>query len=282
MFAQMMKKTYVKWLSALRITRNSCATLYENYLNSTKISPGISSPIRVDVPLMNTERLSSIMSQQHQQQQSVNHRPLSSTPRSPARISIASRNTTSSDHCSTSSIPFEQDDCGTIKRMPCDLMDSTTINSMQKMSLAKNAVAQTYMLRHSSSGSSSQGNNSKQSSVNDDDDSDEEHFPPPPEVVLQRTPTPQQATQMLSNRSSFSSPVPPPIQRVPPTFVEKQQMITNVTAQNQAMQYNSRKAPPPPPKRSENTKLVTAGPNGDLYSELQKATALQKRRIEGN
>jgi hypothetical protein len=268
--------------------------LYENYLNSTKITSGVNSPIRVEVP--NAERLSSIISQ-------VNHRPISSsTPRSPARISLASRNTTSSDHCSTSSIPFEQDDCGTIKRMPCDLMDSTNC-SMQKMSLAKNAVAQTYMLRHSSSGSSNsqQGGHNSSSKLsnnmnNDDDDSDEEHFPPPPEVVLQRTPTPQQASiQMFSNRSSFSSPIPPPIQRVNPTFIEKQQQqqMINVTPQNQAIHLSngnnsnasasSRKAaPPPPPKRSENTRLVTAGPNGDLYTELQKATALQKRRIEGN
>lgn len=132
--------------------------------------------------------------------QPVNHRQ-APTPCSAARVSLASRATINSDHCSTSSVPFEQDDCGTIKRMPCDLMDSAT-NSMQKMSLAKNAVAQTYMLRHSSS-SSSQGN-SKHSSVNDDDDSDEEHFPPPPEVVLQRTPTPQQA-QMVNIKTFFSS-----------------------------------------------------------------------------
>lgn len=83
--------------------------------------------------------------------------------------------------------------------------------------------------------------------------------------------------------------MPPPIQRVHPTFMEKQQII-NTTPQNQTVHVPNgggssagRKAPPPPPpKRSENTRLVTAAPNGDLYSELQKATALQKRRIEGN
>lgn len=68
-------------------------------------------------------------------------------------------------------------------------------------------------------------------------------------------------------------------------IAQKPQMI-NAEPQNQTFHVPSggtiKKAPPPPPKRSENTRLVTAAPNGDLYSELQKVTALRKTRIEGN
>uniref|UniRef100_A0A7E4V1H3 Ras-associating domain-containing protein n=1 Tax=Panagrellus redivivus TaxID=6233 RepID=A0A7E4V1H3_PANRE len=276
--------TYMKWLTALRITRNSCATLYENYQNAAKLMVAPTSPIKVSVPA--PDRLSSIL------QNAVIQRPVSTTsmsaPRSPARLSVTSKATMSSDH--SSGMAFEQDDCGTIKRMPCDLMDGNA-TSMQRFAFANNAVAQTYMLRHSSSSSSGQSVSRMNpvQTVVEDDDSDEEHFPPPPEVVMPRTPTPQQV-QLMSNRSSFASPVPPPSNVRP---AQKPQMI-NLNPQNQTfhmqsptgstsstIQANNRKAPPPPPpKRSENTRLVTAAPNGDLYTELQKVTAL--RRIEGN
>ncbi|KAE9553609.1 hypothetical protein FO519_003154 [Halicephalobus sp. NKZ332] len=276
------EKSYIKWLTALRLTRNSCHVLHENYINSSKQTAPIASPIKVDVP-----KITDIP-------QGISIRPGSaisnnnSVPRSPARISIASR-ITNGDNCSTSGIAFEQDDCGTIKRMPYDLMDSQGI---QRVAFVNNAVAQTYMLRHSTSTTSSQSGGKLPVVQNgaEDDDSDEERFPPPPpEVQAQRTPTPQQA-QIYSNRSSFASPVPP-VQRVPPMIAQKPQMI-NMHPQNQTfhvpsingntMTPNGKKAPPPPPPRSENTRLVTAGPNGDLYSELQKATALRKTRIEGN
>jgi len=169
-------------------------------------------------------------------------------------------------------------------------MDSS--QGFQRVPFASNNVAQTYMLRHSASTTSSQGSGKMPISQNsaEDDDSDEERFPPPPpEVQAQRTPTPQQ-TQIYSNRSSFVSPIPP-VQRVPPMVAQKPQVV-NIHPQNQTFHVpsmngntpmqNGKKAPPPPPKRSETTRLVTTAPNGDLYSELQKATALRKTRIEGN
>ena len=128
-----------------------------------------------------------------------NNNNLNTVPRSPARISLASR-ITNGDNCSISGIAFEQDDCGTIKRMPCDLMDSAP--GIQRPPFVNNTVAQTYMLRHSASTTSSQGSGKMPVSQNsvEDDDSDEERFPPPPpEVQAQRTPTPQQA-QVVRNK----------------------------------------------------------------------------------
>lgn len=116
----------------------------------------------------------------------VNIRPGTLCSRSPSR-------TISQDNYSTCDTAFEQNDCGTIKKMPCDLMDSSS-NGMQRYVFANNAVAQTYMLRHSTSTvSSNSGSKNSIHQVNEDDDSDEEILPPPPpEVTAQRTPTPQQ------------------------------------------------------------------------------------------
>jgi len=44
------EKSYFKWLTALRLTRNSCHVLHENYTTATKEVAPIASPIKVDVP----------------------------------------------------------------------------------------------------------------------------------------------------------------------------------------------------------------------------------------
>jgi hypothetical protein len=158
--------------------------------SASQLSP--SAPIKVDVPHVSHKRMSSSDAK-------IIMGVACRTPTnldSPARISMLSR--TTSDRCSTpsTSIAFDQDECGTIKRQPGDLHDSGSngyhLYQSQTPSTHSNMSAYSRQIYNGR-------NNGGTPTGTDECDSDEEQFPPPPEVVgvLQRVSMPQNVTMAV-------------------------------------------------------------------------------------
>ncbi|CAD5222456.1 unnamed protein product [Bursaphelenchus xylophilus] len=272
------EKTFRKWVTALRITKNTASVLQKNYQNIHEENKK-QAPIHVDVQ-------SSVHSMDFSRLNLNNSRPSSmNSGHNSSRISLASSRFGVNENViqpSTSNTAFDQDDCGTIKRQPPHDPNSL-FNGFRSPPLtlppAPLRGSTGNSVRFSSSTSNS-GENLNSISNNDggDTDSDEEQFPPPPDFSV--------------FRQSPAVPVIAPIQ--PVSVMMGQQNGINGTGYRPPIVLPSaisrptgpKIPPPPPPKRSENTRLQSANPQHkqqmDLFTELQQATLRQKQRIEGN
>ncbi|CAD5217728.1 unnamed protein product [Bursaphelenchus okinawaensis] len=274
------EKTFRKWVTALRITKNNASVLQKNY-KDVQLEAKKQVPIHVDVQ-------SSVHSMDLSRLTLNNSRPGSITGNSMnsnhsnSRISLASSRFGIDNGVlpSTSNTAFDQDDCGTIKRQP--LHDQFNGFRTPPLNLPTSQLRGSTgnSVRFSSSTNNSGDNlNNLSSHDGGESDSDEEQFPPPPDfsvfrqspavpVVAPITPVSMVMGQQVQvqQMSGYRPPtvVPSPLSRTPGPKVP----------------------PPPPPKRSENTKLQSANPQHkqqmDLFTELQQATLRQKQRIEGN
>uniref|UniRef100_A0A915CSK0 Uncharacterized protein n=1 Tax=Ditylenchus dipsaci TaxID=166011 RepID=A0A915CSK0_9BILA len=284
------ENTFHKWVTALRITRNGFQVLYKNHCSLADNARNIpnSLPIRVEVPQISLQRLSCLdqsvlstcsqLSVKSQTNSSANglpemgHNSSSSSVSSPVQCLSASRvsvlsHATSDRRQSPASIVFDQDECGTIKRQP---MPHEVFPRVQPRLNTPT---------------------SSHSNLDDSDSDEDEQFPPPPplqEVAIQRVllPVAHKSVGFVDDQITPSRSI------VPDQFDQSRPMIPPKPYSLPLTATPRKVPPPPPPKRSEVTQLHNPNkpggllspthPQMELYSELQKATARQKQRIEGN
>ncbi|KAI1724630.1 PH domain-containing protein [Ditylenchus destructor] len=316
------EKSFNKWIAALRITRNGFQTLFKNYclMQSEARTSQPPAPIRVETPQIPLQRLSSLdhsalssasFTPKHNYSNSIAslnspiEKPSSGSPmrqipsmlNSP-RISLLSQTTPNNGRGSPASIVFDQDECGTIKRQPY-ATDIPQYAQFARPASSNTQIGNSAMCSSTPS-TSSNGTCCYKGPVEcechvvslgqpDSDSDEEDQLPPPPsQGSVQRIALP-------ATPRSMPAPFVPP---KPTSLVASPNISNGIADYGDLSKSTPRKVPPPPPpKRSDVTQLqngmqhaisymqpqsALTQPQMELYSELQKATARQKQRIEGN
>uniref|UniRef100_A0A0K0DSL8 PH domain-containing protein n=1 Tax=Strongyloides stercoralis TaxID=6248 RepID=A0A0K0DSL8_STRER len=257
---------YMQWICALRIAKNGFE-LYKAYEDSMRrmVTSQCHTPIKVDTPSISSRINSPMPLMSHggnifeMGNQNMNDNCKS--------ISTASSKASNSEQVSMTSMCFDQDDCGTIKRSPVDITTPIlNIKNNQQGLINCNNLRDDVVTEEMYRNSCISENSSRQLFVDDnrsgvvtpsievpseDFDSDEEPLPPPPMSATFVGGNEQQKQCQSFTPTSFTS---------------------NGTPLKSALKKTP---PPPPPKRSNTTRLQMTHDSpqnvSSFHNELQNA-----------